>query len=245
MPEGTQKDPRSLAGLGAGAREVLAGRSAAEEVPSEKSGCGACPSSPGRASIAAAKSGCGGSGPGSGITVAGLSSGDMARGCETTVRTVRFYEEAGLIEPVARSEGGHRMYQPEQLLKLQLIMDLREAGLSLQDIKGLFELKSGCATPEQASTQMLSVLEAQIACMQRKITVLRRLREELASMAATIRECQECETPDFQRACDGCEVMNRPEAPRAMRLLWGSEAGARSGAPARAASSGDGEGGEG
>lgn len=151
-----------------------------------------------------------------------LSSGDMARGCETTVRTVRFYEEAGLIEPVARSEGGHRMYSPEQLLKLQLIMDLREAGLSLQDIKALFELKDRCGSAEAASKQMADALEAQIACMQRKIAVLRRLREELASMVATIRECEGCDAPDFKLRCDGCDVMARPDVPRAMRLLWGS-----------------------
>ena len=151
-----------------------------------------------------------------------LSSGDMARGCETTVRTVRFYEEAGLIEPVARSEGGHRMYSPEQLLKLQLIMDLREAGLSLQDIKSLFELKQRCGDAESASKQMADALEAQIACMQRKISVLRRLREELASMVATIRECEHCHAPDFKEQCDGCDVMARPDVPRAMRLLWGS-----------------------
>ncbi|WP_236518490.1 MerR family transcriptional regulator [Sandaracinus amylolyticus] len=151
-----------------------------------------------------------------------LSSGDMARGCETTIRTVRFYEEAGLIEPVARSEGGHRMYSPEQLLKLQLIMDLREAGLSLQDIKALFELKHRFDNAEAASKEMADVLEAQIECMQRKIAVLRRLREELACMVATIRECENCEAPDFKKQCGGCDVMARPDLPRAMRLLWGS-----------------------
>lgn len=151
-----------------------------------------------------------------------LSSGDMARGCETTLRTVRFYEEAGLIEPVARSEGGHRVYQPEQLAKLQLIMDLREAGLSLHDIKALFELKGRCQSAEEASTRMATALEAQIECMQRKIAVLRRLREELASTVATIRECSTCDASEFKAACEECDVMNRPDLPRAMRLLWKS-----------------------
>lgn len=155
--------------------------------------------------------------------VAPLSSGDMARGCETTVRTVRFYEEAGLIEPIARSEGGHRVYQAEQLAKLQLIMDLREAGLSLQDIKELFELKKRCESPEEASTRLATALEAQIECMQRKIAVLRRLREELASTVATIRECRTCDTSEFKVACSNCDVMNRPDLPRAMRWLWSSE----------------------
>jgi MerR family Zn(II)-responsive transcriptional regulator of zntA len=238
LPEGTYKDPSSV--------------HPADAAPPEKAGCGACPGGGGCGSKAADPKAAdsrtadskaaearapelvlkangamsieedGAPGPCSTTSGGPLSSGDMARGCETTVRTVRFYEEAGLIEPVARSEGGHRVYSPEQLLKLQLIMDLREAGLSLQDIKSLFELKERCANAEVASKQMADALEAQIACMQRKIAVLRRLREELASMVATIRECQGCEAPDFKLRCDGCDVMARPDVPRAMRLLWGS-----------------------
>lgn len=206
MPEGSHKDPTSIT-----------------PVRADKGGCAACNGGgcgPKPEAVAARASDGArtcevGEGP--------LSSGDMARGCETTIRTVRFYEEAGLIEPVARSEGGHRMYSAEQLLKLQLIMDLREAGLSLQDIKALFELKRRCGNAETASKQMADALEAQIECMQRKIAVLRRLREELAAMVATIRECERCDQPDFKKLCNACDVMARPDVPRAMRLLWGSE----------------------
>lgn len=157
------------------------------------------------------------------VVVPLLSTGDLARHCETTVRTVRFYEEAGLIEPDQRSDGGHRMFRPDQLAKLQLIMDLREAGLSLQDIKALFELKKGCPSAEQASSEMAEALEAQIACMTKKIAVLRRLREELASMVSAIRECAQCDHHEFHSKCEGCDVMQRPELPRAMRLLWSSK----------------------
>lgn len=212
MPEGTQKQPIPTddAALGGATDCATACRGAG------------CASKASRAEGTPGDAlGAGDGASGTELTVQ-LSSGDMARGCVTTVRTVRFYEEAGLIEPVARSEGGHRMYQPEQLLKLQLIMDLREAGLSLQDIKSLFELKDRCGSAEEASAEMASALEAQIECMQRKISVLRRLREELASMVATIRECRTCDAPEFKAQCDGCDVMNRPDLPRAMRLLWGS-----------------------
>jgi len=157
------------------------------------------------------------------VVVPLLSTGDLARHCETTVRTVRFYEEAGLIEPDQRSDGGHRMFRPDQLAKLQLIMDLREAGLSLQDIKALFDLKKGCPSAEQASSEMAEALEAQIACMTKKIAVLRRLREELASMVSAIRECAQCDHHEFHSKCEGCDVMQRPELPRAMRLLWSSK----------------------
>jgi len=150
-----------------------------------------------------------------------LTTGDLARECDTTVRTVRFYEEAGVLCPEARSRGGHRQFGSEELEKLRLIMDLREAGLSLNDIRGLFELKKEHGDAEAASAAMSEVLEDRIAEMQRKIAVLRRLREELAATVAIIGECQACDSASFPKQCQRCDVMNRPDLPRAMRLLWG------------------------
>lgn len=150
-----------------------------------------------------------------------LSSGDLARACNTTVRTVRFYEEAGLVEPVTRSEGGHRLYAAHQVPRLSLIIDLREAGLSLQDIKSLFELKQHAGTSLEASERMTAILHRRIDEMQAKIACLRKLREELAQTATMIRECGSCSGDRFPSRCGHCDVMSRPDLPRAMRLLWG------------------------
>ncbi len=56
------------------------------------------------------------------------SSGDLARSTGNTVRTIRFYEEQGLLRPAVISEGGHRRYTEEDLEKLRLIGDLRFSG---------------------------------------------------------------------------------------------------------------------
>lgn len=150
-----------------------------------------------------------------------LTSGDLARACHTTVRTVRFYEEAELVEPLQRSDGGHRLYEPDQVRRLQLIIDLREAGLSLQDIKDLFSLKTQVPSSAEASERMAAMLSARIDEMQAKIQCLRRLREELAAMVSILRECGSCDDQQFPKSCRGCDVMGRPDLPRAMRLLWG------------------------
>jgi len=149
-----------------------------------------------------------------------LTTGEMARLADSTLRTVRFYEEAGLLTPEARSEGGHRMFAHAELLKLRLILDLREAGLSLNDIRALFALKSTCSTADEATGRMSRILEGQITDMQQKITKLRRLREELASTIAIIAECRSCERARFPLRCSGCEVLSRTDLPRAVKLLW-------------------------
>lgn len=149
-----------------------------------------------------------------------LTTGDMARETGSTLRTVRFYEEAGLLRPASRNDGGHRMFASDQLQKLRLILDLREAGLSLNDIRKLFELKSQCASPEEASRRLSELLGSQIDEMQRKIATLRRLREELASTVSVLTECMTCEDASFPSRCPKCEVLDRPQLPRAVRLLW-------------------------
>ena len=67
-----------------------------------------------------------------------LTTGDMARVTGSTVRTVRFYEEAGLLEASVKTCGGHRMFEQNALARLQFILDMRESGLSLENIKRLF-----------------------------------------------------------------------------------------------------------
>lgn len=150
-----------------------------------------------------------------------LTTGDMARLTESTLRTVRFYEEESLLRPISRSGNGHRLFERAQLQKLQLILDLRAAGLSLQDIKSLFALKSGCGSAEEASRRLSDLLETQIDEMQKKIATLRRLREELATTVSVLSECLDCERAEFPRPCQGCDVVNQPDVPRAVRLLWG------------------------
>lgn len=149
-----------------------------------------------------------------------LTTGDMARLTGSTLRTVRFYEEEGLLEPHTRNGGGHRLFHPDQVCRLQFIVDLREAGLSLGDIKDLLELKRCHANAEQASERLSAVLENQLDAMQRKITLLRKLRDELASTVYAINDCHSCTDGRFPHRCHDCDVLQRPEPPRALRVIW-------------------------
>ena len=63
--------------------------------------------------------------------------GDMARLCQVSVRTVQFYDAKDLLKPTALTEGGRRLYTDADLQKLQLICLLKSLGLSLDSIKGI------------------------------------------------------------------------------------------------------------
>lgn len=159
-------------------------------------------------------------GEGKGPSERWLTTGEMARLSHTTLRTVRFYEAEGLIASCAREDGSHRKFAPCELKKLQIISDLREAGLSLQEIKDLMALKGGCANAAQAADRMSATLCAQVQDLDRRIATLQRVRDELSSMVDVLRVCRECTHPDFPTRCQGCDQIDPVRADRATQLLW-------------------------
>ena len=56
-----------------------------------------------------------------------------------SARTLRYYDEIGLLEPARIAQSGYRMYGPQQVDKLQQILFYRELGFSLKDIKNLMD----------------------------------------------------------------------------------------------------------
>jgi MerR family transcriptional regulator, repressor of the yfmOP operon len=65
---------------------------------------------------------------------------EVAAALGLTTRTIRYYEEIGLLTPAARSEGDYRLYDADDLDRLRFIKDLRdEAGFSLAEIGQLLE----------------------------------------------------------------------------------------------------------
>ena len=149
-----------------------------------------------------------------------LTTGDMARLSQTTLRTVRFYEEEGLIASREREDGCHRKFPPSELKKLQIISDLREAGFSLQDVKDLMALKGTCLTAKQAASRMSSTLCSQLSTLERRIEVLQRVRAELSSMVGLLKVCHDCPEPDFPGRCRDCHRVDTTGAERATQLLW-------------------------
>ena len=65
--------------------------------------------------------------------------GELAKLCGVSVRTVQFYDEKGLLPPTELTEGGRRLYTDDDLSKLRLICLLKDLGLSLGSIRDVLE----------------------------------------------------------------------------------------------------------
>jgi DNA-binding transcriptional MerR regulator len=151
-----------------------------------------------------------------------LTTGEMARLSKSTVRTVRFYEQETILEPSSRSDGGHRLFSEQELEKLLLVMDMRTAGLSLDEIKTIFVIRKSCSTGAEASRRVGELLQVQIKAMQEKVMVLQRLQQDFAQANEVFTNCRDCQNHgDFPMECLCCDMMVKPaELPRTVRVLW-------------------------
>ena len=78
--------------------------------------------------------------------------GDMAKHFDVTLRTLRFYEDKGLIHP--KREGNTRLYTQKDVTRLELIMLGRRVGFSLREVKQIMDLYD----PKGTSTKQLRLL---------------------------------------------------------------------------------------
>src|SRR5665811_1043203 len=115
-----------------------------------------------------------------------------------TARSVRYYEEMGLLRPAARSEGDYRLYDPTDLERLRFIKGLRDdAGFSLAEIAQLLEDEAARerghaafhATTDPAERKRLlrervASFERQIETLERKIGRLQTMVDETESRRA-------------------------------------------------------------
>lgn len=151
-----------------------------------------------------------------------LTTGEMARLSNSTLRTVRFYEEEGILRPARRTDGGHRLFERTELDRLMLVTDLRMAGLSLDDIKAILEVKRAAASGSVAAESAIRVLGMRITELKEKLTVLNRLRDDLEETSRIVAGCLACQNElSFPDGCAQCSVMTtHPALPRSVRVLW-------------------------
>lgn len=69
--------------------------------------------------------------------------GEAAKKLQISTRTLRFYQEKGLVIPAYTEENGYRFYEKDQIKQLELIIFLKELGFSLKQIKMLIQDEHG------------------------------------------------------------------------------------------------------
>jgi MerR family transcriptional regulator, copper efflux regulator len=106
-----------------------------------------------------------------------------------SLRSVRHYEDAGLVVPAGRTPGGFRLYGTEAIERLRLIMRMKPLGFTLDEMRLLIEARTLLAEPATDEAQRVDMTERVRMFSTMAATKVEQLREQLAiaeEFAATL-----------------------------------------------------------
>ena len=103
--------------------------------------------------------------------------GELAAAAGTTTKTLRFYEESGLLPQTERAANGYRDYGPEALSRLDFIRRGRIAGLTLAQIREVIDIRDGGEAP---CHHVYELFAARVLDIERQIADLDALRADLS-----------------------------------------------------------------
>ncbi len=145
--------------------------------------------------------------------------GDVADLVGTTIRTIRFYEEEGLLQP-SRTGGGTRLYNERHIARLKSILHLVANGFSLESIRLIASIRETCKTGDESSKKVAAQLDGDIKEISARIRELERLKEEIAQAKAAVGKCQGCKNKPTSRGCPKCPVKTRANSVELLNLIW-------------------------
>ncbi|MBQ8359816.1 MAG: MerR family transcriptional regulator [Oscillospiraceae bacterium] len=108
--------------------------------------------------------------------------GEIAKLCGVSVRTVQYYDTRGILVPSELSEGGRRLYSEGDLHRMKIICFLREMGLPINSIGQLLSEKDPGSVIDLLLTQQETALRDEISERQKQLDMLEGLQRELKSI---------------------------------------------------------------
>jgi len=107
--------------------------------------------------------------------------GELAAKVGMTERTIRYYEELGLLDSVKRLDGGTRVYTDDDVRRLKFIRKLKVLGLSLQEMHELEGMYKTERSNRTVLPRLIELLDAHLSTVDGRISELHALRDEIRS----------------------------------------------------------------
>jgi len=131
--------------------------------------------------------------------------GELAKAVGKTVRAMHLYEELGLLEPRARSEGGFRLYGADAVDRIHWIVKLQAIGFTLAEIQGFVrDFREASSAPE-ASARVRALFHEKQQQIREQITQLQVIENDLSEALAYLDSCQTCSTEFAPTECGDCD----------------------------------------
>lgn len=105
--------------------------------------------------------------------------GEIAKLCGVSVRTVQYYDNRGILVPSELSDGGRRLYSEDDLKRMHIICFLRDAGFPINSISALFEEKNPGAIISVIIEQQEQALRTDMLELQKQQKLIDGIKREL------------------------------------------------------------------
>lgn len=102
---------------------------------------------------------------------------DVGRRTGLSRKALRLYESMGLVEPVARTDAGYRLYDHESLRRIELVNRAKTLGLTLAETNEFLHVAEGCCGDNHP--ELAAIVETKLAETERRINELRTLGQTL------------------------------------------------------------------
>ena len=114
--------------------------------------------------------------------------GELANLVGMSPRTIRYYEEIGLLNSVKRIEGGKRVYTDIDIQRLKFIKRLKHLGLTLSEMNELEDIYQIHRTNRKVLPRLLELLDNHVGKIDERIHNLNRLKEDIFNFQEKIRQ---------------------------------------------------------
>lgn len=112
--------------------------------------------------------------------------GELATSLGLTTRTIRYWEEVGIIESVQRSDGATRGFTPYYVRRIKFIIKLKELGLTIKEMQDLYVAYGEAKQTERMVPRLVEILDEHIDKIDEKISKLASLKQEILSYRQTM-----------------------------------------------------------
>lgn len=134
-------------------------------------------------------------------TESAMKIGELAAKPKVNVQTVRFYEREGLLRKPARTPGGYRTYEQQDLDRVMFIRVCQSLGFTLKEVEQLGQLHRFSTLPHSktirpgAVQKIICLAEQRIASIEQKIEALDHMRTDLRRLVTALGDSQLAERP--------------------------------------------------
>ncbi len=141
--------------------------------------------------------------------------GELAKAVDKTVRAMHLYEELGLLEPRARSDGGFRLYGPEAVDRIRWIVKLQAIGFTLAEIQGFVRDFQSAGSAPEATARVRALFHEKQQQIREQIVQLSVIENDISEALDYLDSCQTCSSDYAPTECGVCDHQghHKGEAP--------------------------------